>query len=167
MSQRDPLYSNVSKRGQTTIPAEVRRALRIEPGDRLEYSIQGEQAVVRVHRGLAALKGRSGQRARKADVDRPNSRGARQSGAAPCGLKSTLRRIASARRRESLGQRRRRFITERDDYLATSHGSGAPAGGSFTISTPVTSLWRRTSSSAAGEGSLSRFKTATASPPGS
>src|SRR6267142_845363 len=47
--------------------------------------------------------------------------------------------------------------------LPTSHGSAAPAGGSFTTSTPVTSACWRTSSSASGEGSLSRFRTATAS----
>ena len=47
----------VSTKGRTTIPTEIRAALHINPGDRLEYAIQGDHAVIRVYRGLGALKG--------------------------------------------------------------------------------------------------------------
>ena len=33
------LHSTVTKRGQTTIPSEIRKALQIKPGDTLEYEI--------------------------------------------------------------------------------------------------------------------------------
>lgn len=51
------LHSTVTKKGQTTIPGEIRRALRIKPGDRLEYSIEGDRISVRVHPGASSLKG--------------------------------------------------------------------------------------------------------------
>lgn len=41
------LYSTVTDRSQTTIPNSVREALGIEPGDRIEYSIEGDHAVIR------------------------------------------------------------------------------------------------------------------------
>jgi antitoxin PrlF len=47
----------VTKKGQTTIPGEVRAALNIEPGDRLEYIVEGDSARIRVHAGLLSLKG--------------------------------------------------------------------------------------------------------------
>jgi len=50
-------YSTVTTKGQTTIPGEIRSAFNIEPGDRLEYFIEGDHITVRVHGGLAALKG--------------------------------------------------------------------------------------------------------------
>ena len=51
-------HSTVTMKGQTTIPGAVREALRIEPGDKLEYSIEGNQAVIRVHPGTRSLKAR-------------------------------------------------------------------------------------------------------------
>jgi len=51
------LHSTVTKKGQTTIPGAVREALRIQPGDKLEYEIQGTQVTMRVHPGIRALKG--------------------------------------------------------------------------------------------------------------
>lgn len=51
------LHSTVTKKGQTTIPGAVREALQIQPGDKLEYEIQGSQVTIRVHPGLRALKG--------------------------------------------------------------------------------------------------------------
>jgi len=51
------LHSTVTKKGQTTIPSEVRAALHIQPGDRLEYIVEGDRALIRVHAGLSALKG--------------------------------------------------------------------------------------------------------------
>lgn len=51
------LHSTVTKKGQTTIPGEVRKALRIKPGDRLAYSVEDDHATIRVHGGTRALKG--------------------------------------------------------------------------------------------------------------
>jgi AbrB family looped-hinge helix DNA binding protein len=50
-------HSTVTSKGQTTIPGEVREALNIQPGDRLEYAIEGKYAKIRVHPGLGSLKG--------------------------------------------------------------------------------------------------------------
>jgi antitoxin PrlF len=51
------LHSTVTRKGQTTIPGQVRKALRIKPGDRLEYIVQGSHATIRVHPGTRSLKG--------------------------------------------------------------------------------------------------------------
>jgi antitoxin PrlF len=50
-------YSTVTSKGQTTIPGEIRAALNIKPGDKLEYAVDGDHATVRVHPGTRALKG--------------------------------------------------------------------------------------------------------------
>jgi antitoxin PrlF len=50
-------HSTVTSKGQTTIPGEIRKALRIKPGDRLEYVAQGDQVTIRVHPGIRSLKG--------------------------------------------------------------------------------------------------------------
>ena len=50
-------HSTVTKKGQTTIPGEIREALRIKPGDRLEYAVDGGHVSIRVHPGAKALKG--------------------------------------------------------------------------------------------------------------
>jgi antitoxin PrlF len=50
-------HSTVTIKGQTTIPGEIREALKIKPGDRLEYVVHGDHALVRVHPGTKALKG--------------------------------------------------------------------------------------------------------------
>jgi len=50
-------HSTVTSKGQTTIPGEIRQALKIRPGDRLEYSIEGDYVTIRVHPGTRALKG--------------------------------------------------------------------------------------------------------------
>lgn len=51
------IRSTVTSKGQTTIPGKVRKALRIRPGDRLEYTVQGDIATIRVHPGIRSLKG--------------------------------------------------------------------------------------------------------------
>lgn len=51
------LHSTVTSKGQTTIPGAIRKALRIRPGDRLEYSVEGDRATIRVHQGTRSLKG--------------------------------------------------------------------------------------------------------------
>jgi antitoxin PrlF len=50
-------HSTITSKGQTTIPGKIRKALRIKPGDRLEYVVEGDQATIRVHLGTRSLKG--------------------------------------------------------------------------------------------------------------
>jgi antitoxin PrlF len=50
-------HSTVTSKGQTTIPGEIRDALNIKPGDRLEYEVDGDHVTIRVHPGTQALKG--------------------------------------------------------------------------------------------------------------
>lgn len=38
--------STLTRKGQTTIPIQVREYLRLQPGDRLEFSIEGDGQVV-------------------------------------------------------------------------------------------------------------------------
>lgn len=51
------LHSTVTRKGQTTVPRKVRKALRIKPGDTLEYVVEGDHATIRVHPGAGSLKG--------------------------------------------------------------------------------------------------------------
>jgi AbrB family looped-hinge helix DNA binding protein len=51
------MHSTVTSKGQTTIPGEIRDALKIKPGDRLEYAVEGDHATIRVHPGAQSLKG--------------------------------------------------------------------------------------------------------------
>jgi len=51
------MHSTVTSKGQTTIPKKIRKALRIKPGDKLEYAVEGDRATIRVHRGIRSLKG--------------------------------------------------------------------------------------------------------------
>ena len=50
-------HSTMTIKGQTTIPVQVRQALRINPGDKLEYVVEGDHALIRVHPGVSSLKG--------------------------------------------------------------------------------------------------------------
>jgi len=50
-------HSTVTRKGQTTIPGKIRKALQIKPGDRLEYVVAGDHATIRVHPGTRSLKG--------------------------------------------------------------------------------------------------------------
>jgi AbrB family looped-hinge helix DNA binding protein len=50
-------HSTVTSKGQTTIPGKIRKALRIKPGDKLEYTMEGDHATIRVHLGTRSLKG--------------------------------------------------------------------------------------------------------------
>jgi len=50
-------HSTVTSKGQTTIPKKIRKALRIKPGDKLEYVVEGDHVTVRVHLGTRSLKG--------------------------------------------------------------------------------------------------------------
>jgi AbrB family looped-hinge helix DNA binding protein len=50
-------HSTITSKGQTTIPGKIRKALRIKPGDKLEYVVEGDHATIRVHLGTRSLKG--------------------------------------------------------------------------------------------------------------
>src|SRR5438046_166421 len=57
-SKEDSMHhSTVTSKGQTTIPRQIRLALKIKPGDTLQYALEGDQVIIRVHPGLRALKG--------------------------------------------------------------------------------------------------------------
>jgi AbrB family looped-hinge helix DNA binding protein len=49
-------HSTVTRKGQTTIPGEIRQAMGIKPGDQLQYDLEGDHATIRVHAGTASLK---------------------------------------------------------------------------------------------------------------
>ncbi len=53
------VMGKITSKGQTTVPAEVRTALGVGPGDRLEYVIQDDgQVILRKPRhGLESLRG--------------------------------------------------------------------------------------------------------------
>jgi len=51
------LHSTVTKKGQTTIPGEIREALRIRPGDRLEYEVERDRVTIRVQPGAMSVAG--------------------------------------------------------------------------------------------------------------
>jgi antitoxin PrlF len=51
------LHSTVTSKGQTTIPEKIRKALRIKPGDKLEYAVEGDRATICVHPGIRSLRG--------------------------------------------------------------------------------------------------------------
>ena len=49
--------STITSKGQTTVPAEVRRRLGLQAGDRLVYDERDGEVVLRVHPGVAAVAG--------------------------------------------------------------------------------------------------------------
>jgi antitoxin PrlF len=51
------LHSTVTSKGQTTIPRKIRKALRIKPGDTLQFVVEGDHATIRVHPGARSLRG--------------------------------------------------------------------------------------------------------------
>jgi AbrB family looped-hinge helix DNA binding protein len=50
-------HSTVTSKGQITTPGKIPMALRIKPGERLEYLVDGDHATIRVHPGTRSLKG--------------------------------------------------------------------------------------------------------------
>ncbi len=50
-------HSTVTSKGQTTIPGAIRKALHIQPGDRLVYVVEGDHATIHVHPSLLELRG--------------------------------------------------------------------------------------------------------------
>ena len=51
------VISKLSRSNQTTLPRQVRKALGVEPGDKLIYEIHGDSVVIRIHPGAMALFG--------------------------------------------------------------------------------------------------------------
>ena len=50
-------HSTITSKGQTTLPASVRRALHLNAGDRVLYEIQGDSVVIRPQPGAMAVFG--------------------------------------------------------------------------------------------------------------
>ncbi len=50
-------HSTITSKGQTTLPAPVRRALNLQAGDRILYEIQGDSVIIRPQPGAMALFG--------------------------------------------------------------------------------------------------------------
>lgn len=44
-----PILSNVSPKGQITVPAEMRRLLGIEPGGKVSFTLKGSQLLVEAY----------------------------------------------------------------------------------------------------------------------
>ena len=78
------LHSTVTSKGQTTIPEQIRKVLRIKPGDRLEYAVEGEQATIRVHPGIRSLRGalasRKGRRMTFTEIRKAAAEASRRKG---------------------------------------------------------------------------------------
>ena len=65
-------HSTVTGKGQTTIPGMIRKALRIKPGDKLEYLLEGDYVTIRVHPGTRSLRGVLASKEGQEDVLRTN-----------------------------------------------------------------------------------------------
>ena len=51
------MHSTITSKGQTTLPAPIRRALHLKAGDRIVYEIQGNSVVIRPQPGAMAIFG--------------------------------------------------------------------------------------------------------------
>lgn len=79
------LHSTVTSKGQTTIPEKIRKALRIKPGDKLEYGVvEGDRVTIRVHPGIRSLRGvlasKKGKRMSFAEIREAAAEAARHEG---------------------------------------------------------------------------------------
>jgi antitoxin PrlF len=63
--------STITSKGQTTIPIEIRRRLKLKPGDRIEFFVQPDGKVVLIPRNLdiRALKGMLGPAPRRVSLE--------------------------------------------------------------------------------------------------
>jgi AbrB family looped-hinge helix DNA binding protein len=50
-------HSTITSKGQTTVPAQIRRALRLKTGDRISYEMRGDSVVIRPQPGAMAVFG--------------------------------------------------------------------------------------------------------------
>jgi AbrB family looped-hinge helix DNA binding protein len=67
--------STITSKGQTTLPAPIRRALHLKAGDRILYEIQGETVVIRPQPGAMAVFGALKHPAGKAGASFEEARG--------------------------------------------------------------------------------------------
>jgi len=52
------LYTRVGRRGQITLPREVRRRIKVEEGDQIAFVIDGEQVIIKpITQSLLDLRG--------------------------------------------------------------------------------------------------------------
>ena len=73
--------STLTSKGQTTIPNEIRRHLKLKPGDRIEFFVEkdGKVRLVALNVDIASLEGLLAQAPRRAsleDMDRAIRKGA-------------------------------------------------------------------------------------------
>ena len=63
--------STITSKGQTTIPIEIRRHLKLKPGDRIQFFVEPDGKVVLIPRNLdiRALKGMLGPPPRRASLE--------------------------------------------------------------------------------------------------
>lgn len=50
-------HSTITSKGQTTLPASIRRALHLKAGDRILYEVQGDSVLIRPQPGAMAVFG--------------------------------------------------------------------------------------------------------------
>lgn len=50
-------HSTITSKGQTTLPATIRRALHLKAGDRILYEMHGDSVVIRLQPGAMAVFG--------------------------------------------------------------------------------------------------------------
>ena len=83
-------HSTITSKGQTTLPASIRRALHLKAGDRISYEIQGDSVLIRPQPGAMAVFGALKPPAGKAGISfeeaREQSREARVAETAREGL---------------------------------------------------------------------------------
>ena len=76
------IESTITSRGQTTVPKAVRKALELEAGDRIRYTIEGSVVRIRPLRPISRLRGivrRHGPPLSLEDMDRAIAEGACES----------------------------------------------------------------------------------------
>lgn len=83
-------HSTITSKGQTTLPAPIRRALHLKAGDRILYEIQGDSVIIRPQPGamavFGALKPPAGKTGVSIEQARTKSREARVADTAREGL---------------------------------------------------------------------------------
>lgn len=68
------IHSTITSKGQTTLPASVRRALHLKAGDRVLYEIEGDSVVIRPQPGVMAVFGALKPPAGKSGVSHEEAR---------------------------------------------------------------------------------------------
>jgi antitoxin PrlF len=67
--------STITSKGQTTLPAPIRRALHLKAGDKVQYELQGDSVIMRPQPGVMAVFGALKPSAGKASVPFKEARG--------------------------------------------------------------------------------------------